>query len=62
MLHRRLVIILQMYPVLTDGWADLLQGLMSARALGHEAFGPGDWDILNDLIHACEATVYRRRG
>lgn len=45
---------------LTDGWSDLLQGLMSARALGHAAFSSKDWDTLNDLIHASEAAVYRR--
>ena len=45
---------------LTDGWANLLQGLVSARALGHEAFTPKDWDMLNDLIHAAESAVYRR--
>lgn len=46
---------------LTDGWANLLDGLKSARALGHDAFSAKDWDTLNDLIHCCEAVVYRRR-
>jgi Ser/Thr protein kinase RdoA (MazF antagonist) len=46
---------------LTDGWANLLEGLQSARALGHAAFSARDWDALNDLIHASEAAVYRCR-
>jgi hypothetical protein len=28
--------------------------------MGHEAFSAGDWDTLNDLIHAAEAVVYRK--
>jgi hypothetical protein len=45
---------------LTDGWANLLEGLKSARALGHEPFNSDDWDTLNDLIHASEAGAYHR--
>lgn len=49
------------YNGLADGWADLLESLKSARALGHEALSSKDWDTLKDLIHASEAAVYRRR-
>ena len=45
---------------LTDGWANLCEALKATRALGHEAFSPKDWDMLNDLIRASEAIVYRR--
>jgi hypothetical protein len=45
---------------LTDGWANLYDALKSTRALGHEAFSPSDWDLLNDLIHWTEQIVYRR--
>jgi hypothetical protein len=45
---------------LTDGWANLYDGLMAARALGHEFHSPKDWDTLNDLIHYSEGVVYRR--
>ena len=45
---------------LTDGWAELLDALKSARALGYESYDPADWDCLNDLIHRTDRIVYRR--
>ena len=46
---------------LTDGWANVYEALKATRALGRDAFSSSDWDMLNDLIHASEAIVYRRK-
>ena len=46
---------------LTDGWANLCEALKATRAVGHAAFTSRDWDTLNDMIHATEGIVYRRR-
>jgi hypothetical protein len=45
---------------LTDGWTNLYEALKLTRALGHEAFSPTDWDMLNELIRGAERIVYRR--
>jgi hypothetical protein len=45
---------------LTDGWVNLYDALKSTRSLGHDAFSPSDWGLLNDLIHEAEQIVYRR--
>ena len=42
---------------LTDSWADLYEALKATRALGHEAFTPTEWELLNDLIRAAERAV-----
>ena len=45
---------------LTDGWANLYDALKLTRSLGHDAFSPSDWDLLNDFIREAERIVYRR--
>jgi len=35
---------------LTDGWANLIAGLVDARSVGPDCMTPGDWTLLNDLI------------
>jgi hypothetical protein len=44
---------------LTDGWANLYEALKATCAIGHEAFNPTDWDMLNELIRGAERIVYR---
>jgi len=45
---------------LTDSWARLCEALKDTRAMGREAFGTVEWDLLNDLIRAAERAVFRR--
>ena len=45
---------------LTDAWADLYAALKSTRALGQQAFSPGDWDMLNELSRGAERIIYLR--
>ena len=44
---------------LTDSWADLHEALRATHALGHEAFSPTEWELLNDLIRGAERAIYR---
>jgi len=45
---------------LSDGWYELSEALKTARGLGHAAFSPSDWEVLNDLIHAADLAIKRR--
>ena len=44
---------------LTDGWGQLLAGLVLARSIGADRFTESDWAILSDLISAAGQAIHR---
>ena len=44
---------------LSDGWYELSEALKTTRGLGHAAFSPSDWEVLNNLIHAADMAIKR---